>query len=209
LTEQPSSPVAHPEDLALAQGASAGEGRAWDRLIDQYGQRIYNLAFHFAGEPAGAEDLTQEIFLKLYRSLHRYRGDVPLVAWALRLSRNLCIDHYRSTRTAQRATVVSEEILSHMASDDDPGARAVRRERLRTVYGALERMPEELATVVLLRDLQGFSYEEIVEMLEIPSGTLKSRLNRARRELAERVSEMLSSATSIPGGFARPEASPC
>ena len=106
-TTSPTSP-----DLLLARLAAGGRADAWEELLALYGERIYNLAFHFAGSAADAEDLTQEIFLRLYQNLRLYRGDVPLAAWALRLSRNLCIDHYRRTRRERRAGAVSEEVLA-------------------------------------------------------------------------------------------------
>ncbi len=86
------SPSASSPELFLARRAARAEAQAWDEIIERYGERIFNLAFRFTGNQAEAEDLTQEIFLKLYRNLDRYRGDVPLAAWALRLSRWLCID---------------------------------------------------------------------------------------------------------------------
>lgn len=179
-------------DLLLARRAASGLPEAWNELLRLYASRIYNLAVHFAGSAADAEDLTQEIFLRLYQNLRQYRGDVPLAAWALRLSRNLCIDHYRRARRERRSTVVSDEVLQHMPALDDPQAEAVGRQQLRTVYRALEEMPEDLAEVVLLRDLQGWSLEETAVSLEVPVGTVKSRLHRARLELAERVTAQLA-----------------
>lgn len=187
-------------DLFLARRAVAGQSQAWEELVGRYGGRIYNIAFQFVGEVAEAEDLTQEVFLKLYNNLHLYRGDVPLVGWALRLSRNLCIDHYRRNRQARRCTFVSEEILNAMPAADDPLAVAQRREQVRLVYRSLEEMSEGLAVVILLRDLQGWSYEELAAFLELPLGTVKSRLSRGREELARRLSHI--------GRNPRPGASP-
>jgi RNA polymerase sigma-70 factor (ECF subfamily) len=195
------------DDLLLARRAAAGQAAAWDELVERYGRRLYNLAYQFAGDPAEAEDLTQEIFIRLYQALGRYRGDVPLAAWALTLSRNLCIDHYRRNRRLRRSTQLSEAMLEVMPAADDPAAAAERRQRLEAVYGALEEMTEAAAVVVLLRDLQGLSYEETAAALELPLGTVKSRLNRARRELGDRVRERLSptSPRLDPGA----EAAPC
>jgi RNA polymerase sigma-70 factor (ECF subfamily) len=186
-------------DLLLARLAATGRADAWERLLALYGERIYNLAFHFAGAAADAEDLTQEIFLRLYQNLRLYRGDVPLAAWALRLSRNLCIDHYRRARRERRAGAVSESVLAHLpATGDDPQAEAQRRQQLRTVYHELEAMSEDLAEVVLLRDLQGWSQEETAAWLEVPVGTVKSRLHRGRMELASRVTARLAARTPAP-----------
>jgi RNA polymerase sigma-70 factor (ECF subfamily) len=186
-------------DLLLARRAAGGRADAWEELIALYGERVYNLAFHFAGSAPDADDLTQEIFLRLYQNLRSYRGDVPLAGWALRLSRNLCIDHYRRARHERRAVAVSEEVLARLpAGDDDPHARAHKRQQLREVYRALEQMPEELAEVVLLRDLQGWTLEETAAGLDLPLGTVKSRLHRARLDLAARITAKLG----VRGGIA-------
>jgi len=170
-------------DLLLARRAAAGQAGAWDEILELYGERLYNLAFQFAGSRPEAEDLTQEIFLRLFQNLGRYRGEAPLAAWALRLSRNLCIDHYRRMREERRSVAVSEEILQQVAAGDDPQAEAQRRQEVAAVYQALEEMPESLAEVVLLRDLQGWSLEETAAALELPVGTVKSRLHRGRIEV--------------------------
>jgi RNA polymerase sigma-70 factor (ECF subfamily) len=186
------APIPSP-DLLLARLAARGRADAWEELLALYGERVYNLAFHFAGSRPDAEDLTQEIFLRLYQNLRLYRGDVPLAAWALRLSRNLCIDHYRRNRRERRAGAVSDEVLAQLpAAGDDPQVQAQKRQQLRTVYGELEEMTEELAEVVLLRDLQGWSLEETATWLDVPVGTVKSRLHRARLELAGRVTARMA-----------------
>lgn len=180
-------------DLLLARRAAGGRADAWEELLSRYGERIYNLAFQFTGSAADAEDLTQEVFLRLYQNLRLYRGDVPLAAWALRLSRNLCIDHYRRCRRERRADFVSEEVLDRLPADGtDPQAEAQRRQQLRAVYRGLQELPEELAEVVLLRDLQGWSLEETATYLEAPVGTVKSRLHRGRLELAGHVNAKLA-----------------
>ncbi len=186
-------------DLFLARRAAKADPQAWDEIVELYGERIFNLAYRFAGNQPEAEDLTQDIFLKLYRNLHRYRGDVPLLAWALRLSRNLCIDHYRHHRARNQAETVSDEVLAHLPADDDPQQRVQKRERRRLVHQVLAEMSESLASTLMLRDLQGLSYEEIAGFFEVPVGTIKSRLNRGRRELVRRIEERLKRArASMP-----------
>ena len=185
-----SAPAPTP-DLLLARRAAAGQVAAWDEIVELYGERIYNVALSFAASREEAEDLTQEVFLKLYRSLKSYRGDVPLVAWTLRLSRNLCIDHYRSVRTERRSTAVSDEILRWLPAADDPEAEALHKSRLDAVYGELAEMDEEHAVLVVLKDLQGWSLEEAAQALDLPLGTVKSRLHRARKELSLRVAARL------------------
>ena len=206
LMTTPHSPPGPNPDLFLARRAAAGQADAWAELIERYGRRIYNIAFQFAGHTAEAEDLTQEIFLKLHRNLGRYRGDVPLAGWTLRLSRNLCVDHYRRTRTERRTVVVSDELLKRQAGSLDTAARAERRERLRMVYQTLEEMPEAFAEILMLRDLQGLSYADICTFLELPEGTMKSRLRRARLELMRRIDrrrQALGDRTPTRGGAYR------
>ena len=186
-------------DLMLARRAAAGQTAAWDELIELYGRRIYNVAFQFAGSREEAEDLTQEIFLKLYQNLKRYRGDVPLVAWTLRLSRNHCIDLYRKTRREKRSTFVSEAVLEQLPAADDPQVDAQRRQQLEAVYAGLENLPPDLAEVVVLADLQGWSMEETASYLDAPLGTVKSRLHRARKRLADQVRLLLN-----PSGLGEP-----
>lgn len=175
------------DDLELAREAAAGKSAAWDEIVELYGRKIFNVALHFSSRQEQAEDLTQDIFLRLFRNLRKYRGDVPLVAWTLRLSRNLCIDHYRRTRRERETVFLSEAALELATSGADPQLDAQRRELLTQVHAALREMREELAIVVSLRDLQGLTYLEISSLLDLRVGTLKSRLNRGRQELIERI----------------------
>lgn len=170
-------------DLFLARRAAKGDPAAWDQLIELYGERIYNLALRFTGHPAEAEDLTQDIFLKLYRQLNRYRGDVPLMAWALRLSRNLCIDRYRHLRSRHFGQTLGEESLAKLTAEGNPQRHYQQAENRRLVHRALAKMSDGQAMVIILRDLQGFTYEEMATYFEVPIGTVKSRLNRARQQL--------------------------
>ncbi|MEM1177902.1 MAG: sigma-70 family RNA polymerase sigma factor [Acidobacteriota bacterium] len=188
----------HP-DLLLARRAQKADDRAWDEIVARYGERIYNLALRFTGGRNGeAEDLTQDVFLKLYGHLGSYRGEVPLMAWALRLSRNLCVDYYRRHRRRYQGTV-GAEVLQFRSGDDDPLRDSWLQQRRELVHQTLAEMGEEQATVVMLRDLQGMAYDEVAHILELPVGTVKSRLNRARRELMSRVTEKLAAAEARDG----------
>lgn len=190
-------------DLFLAKRAAAGHESAWAELIDRHGPRLFNLALQFAGSREEAEDLTQEIFMRLYLNLRSYRGEVPLIGWALRLSRNLCIDHYRRTRQERRWRRVASEVLEHLPSTDNVEAASQRRQRLEAVYAALCDLEETQAEAVLLCDLQGVSLLEASAYLEIPVGTLKSRLHRGRQRLAElvlaRVTPMIAEPSAAKG----------
>lgn len=190
--------VTHAADLDLARRAAAADVAAWDELVCRFGTTIYNLAYRFAGTGDDAEDLTQDVFLKLYANLERYRGDVPLIAWALRLSRNHCIDRYRAWRARPLATAEPETLLDRLPGDDDPRARAERRQARRLVEAALETLAEPLATVVMLRDFEELSYEEIAVFLEVPIGTVKSRLSRARRALVAALEPRFAARSTSP-----------
>jgi RNA polymerase sigma-70 factor (ECF subfamily) len=179
-------------DLFLARRAAAGQSDAWEELVNMYGRRIYNMALQFAGNPDEAEDLTQEIFLRLYRNLGRFRGDVPLIAWTMRLSKNLCIDHYRRLRREQRWTRVPEIVLNHLPGTDNPEAESQQRQKIEAVFAVLAELSENLAELVLLCDLQGWSLKETAAYLEIPLGTLKSRLHRARNQVVKGVEARLA-----------------
>ena len=148
----------HRQDLRLARRAAAGKRPAWDEIIDLYGGRIFNLALQFSRDRTAAEDLTQDIFLRLFKNLRKYRGDVPLVAWTLRLSRNLCIDQYRHARRERESAFLPEHALATMTSGwPNPREEAQRRELLQQIDEVLPELREDLALVVSLRDLQGLS----------------------------------------------------
>lgn len=177
-------------DLLLARRAARADAQAWEEIVARFGERIYNLAYRFAGSAGEAEELTQDVFLKLYQNLGRYRGDVPFVGWALRLSRNACIDHFRHHRRRMQSEV-SETPLHFLSSGDDPHRETWLAHRRRLVHRTLAKMTEDQATIIALCDLQGWSYEEASAFLEVPLGTVKSRLNRARRELFHRLESTL------------------
>ena len=179
-------PAPHP-DADLVSRCQRGDDAAWAELVDRYGRKVYGIAWHFTYDRSEAEELTQDCFLKLWENLDRYEpSEASLLAWIAALSRNLCIDHYRKRRREKGFRFLSDDAVSAvLPSSDDPQADAVRRERLRFLLEALAELPDELAEVVMLRDLDGLDYREIGDFLKLPDGTVKSRLNRARIELAK------------------------
>jgi RNA polymerase sigma-70 factor (ECF subfamily) len=181
-------PSPHP-DADLVARCQRGDDGAWTDLVEKYGRKVYGIAWHFTYDRAEAEELTQECFLKLWENLDRYEpSEASLLAWIAALSRNLCIDHYRKRRREKGFRFLSEEaVTSVLPAGDDPQADAVGRERVRFLLEALADLPDELAEVVMLRDLDGLDYREIGDFLKLPDGTVKSRLNRARIELARTI----------------------
>jgi len=177
-----------PDEKDLVDRCRKGDDAAWREMVDHLGQRVYSVAYHFTLKREDAEELSQEIFLKIFENLHRYDGSYPLLAWVVSLARNLCIDRYRRRKRERSFRFVSNEAVEPLLqSGDDPAADALRKERTKLLFWALSEIPEDLAEILVLRDLDGMAYEEIGRALDLPDGTVKSRLFRARAEVARKV----------------------
>jgi RNA polymerase sigma-70 factor (ECF subfamily) len=178
------------DEKDLVARCRKGEDDAWRELVDRFGPKVYAIAYHFTLKREDAEELSQEIFLKLFENLHRYDGGFPLVAWVLSVSRNLCIDRYRRKKREKSFRFVSDDaVTALLKSEDDPAGMALKKERTQLLFSALSEIPEDLAEILILRDLNGMAYDEIGTALELPEGTVKSRLFRARAEVARRIRE--------------------
>jgi RNA polymerase sigma-70 factor, ECF subfamily len=186
------------DEKSLVERCRQGEDEAWRELVVLFGQKIYSVAYHFTLKREDAEELAQEIFLKIFENLHRYDGSFPLAAWIVSLSRNLCIDRYRRRKREKSFRFVTDDAVAPMLrSKDDPAADALKNERTKILFSALAVIPEDLAEILVLRDLDGLAYEEIGLALELPDGTVKSRLFRARTEVARKIRERQE---TRPGG---------
>jgi RNA polymerase sigma-70 factor, ECF subfamily len=179
----------HTTDAELVKECLAGHHPAWETIVRQHTSRVYNLAYRFTGRFDEAEDLTQEIFLKIYRTLNSYRPESgALVTWIVRVGRNHIIDHYRKFKTERTHTdsleVEYEKAEENPARYANPAQALEQRELSERVHLALLKISEDLREAVILRDLEEFTYEEIASMLDLPLGTVKSRINRGRAELA-------------------------
>ena len=165
-----------------------GEQGAWDDLIRQYSRRVYALCYRFTNRENDAQDLTQEVFLRVFRTLGSFRaGEGCFGVWLTRLTRNLLVDHYRRTKH-ERVTDALEDKLAILEERTAQSARTdglvAGREAGELLQVALQKLSPELREAVILRDLQEMEYREIAQVLDIPEGTVKSRLNRGRAELA-------------------------
>jgi len=171
-----------------------GDSGAWAELVRTHHRRVYGLCYRFTGNPTDAEDLTQDVFLKIYSNLSSFdtsRGS--LVVWISTMTRNLLVDNFRRTRN-QRATSSlddgwesAEELkpIDRLTSATlSPHESAARKELAKMVQEALARVSPDLREAVILRDLQDMDYKEIAQVLGIPEGTVKSRISRGRAELA-------------------------
>lgn len=182
------TPSVAPADatVTLIQRCLAGDADAWTELVRLHRRRVYHVAYTFTGRHDQAEDLTQDIFLKVFRSLGTFDRRANFQTWLVSVSRNLCIDHYRSVRLERTLTDPGTDpgSLSTVAPDPSPVARLEAEDRSTLLRQALATLAPTLRTAVMLRDLQELSYQEIAERLGVPEGTVKSRINRGRTELA-------------------------
>ena len=173
----------------LVRRCRKGDGAAWEEIVQSYSRRIYNLAYRFTSRADAAEDLTQEVFIRVYRSLDQYdskQGD--LQNWLMRLARNLIIDDYRRRQRAPQNAHADdlEDHTYHLKSKSGSvHTEMERRELGKQVQSGIDKLSPDLRTCVILRDIEELSYQEIVDLLKIPEGTVKSRINRGRIELAK------------------------
>jgi RNA polymerase sigma-70 factor (ECF subfamily) len=177
---------------ALIQRCLQGDELAWDAIVQQYRRKVFNVAYKFVGRHDEAEDLTQDIFLKIFKSLGTFDRRANFQTWLISVSRNLCIDHYRSVRQ-ERQTIdrqVDPNQLSPVAPEAGPVAALEQQDRVVLLREALAGLPQSLRTAVIMRDIQELTYQEIAERLQLPEGTVKSRINRGRTELARQIRRM-------------------
>jgi RNA polymerase sigma-70 factor (ECF subfamily) len=181
-------------DAQLVQQCLRGEGPAWEELVRRHTRRVFGLCYRFTGNSTEAEDLSQEVFLRIYRTLPSYRpafGAFP--TWLTSVTRNLLVDHYRRTRRDR----ITDSIDDAMPALEEKHSPAKTPDRLAQaaelsvqLQHGLARLSPELREAVILRDLQGLDYSEIQVVLQVPEGTVKSRINRGRIELARILTEM-------------------
>jgi RNA polymerase sigma-70 factor, ECF subfamily len=176
------------QDIQLIERCLGGEEAAWEDLVKIHTRRVYAICCRFTSSDQEAQDLTQDVFLRVFRSLKSFRaGEGSFTVWLARLTRNLLIDHYRRSKL-ERATDSIEEQLPMIEDTRAMSARAdgmlAGREASEVLQGALRKLSPELRETVILRDLEELEYKEIAQVLNVPEGTVKSRLNRGRAELA-------------------------
>jgi len=175
-------------DIQLVERCLNGEEAAWEDLVKVHTRRVYGICYRFTGSDHEAQDLTQEVFLRIFRSLKSFRsGEGSFTVWLSRLTRNLLIDHYRRTKL-DRATDSIEEQLPMLEEKTAMISRTdglvAGREASELLQQGLQKLSPELRETVILRDLEELEYREIAQVLNVPEGTVKSRLNRGRAELA-------------------------
>ena len=176
----------------LIERCLKGDQQAWEQIVRLHWRKVFNVAYKFVGKHDEAEDLTQDIFLKIFKALKTFDRRANFQTWIISISRNLCIDHYRSVRK-ERQTIAREVDTSDLqpASVERGPYQVVEHGDLRALLRqALQTLPVTLRTAVILRDLHELSYQEIADQLGLPEGTVKSRINRGRIELARQLKRL-------------------
>ena len=176
-----------------------GDASAWEEIVRTHNRRIYNICYRFTGSQDDAEDLTQEVFIRIYKTLKSYdleRG--AFTTWVTTMTRNLLVDHFRKSKQDR----MTDSMDAAPAADEDaptlgdqiqdekprPDAAVETQQKQKMVQLALQKLSPELREAVILRDLQDMDYREIADALKVPEGTVKSRINRGRTELARLLS---------------------
>jgi len=194
-TEQVSS-----DDLQLVQRAQARDAEAFQTLVLRYQDRVFNTAFRLTGERGLAEDLTQEVFLKAFKALKKFKGKSSFSTWLYRITVNAATSEWRRAGAQKRGKEVPFPSVGGdplnprwepPSSCGDPRAEAERAERNVLVQKAIEDLEGDFRVVVVLRDIEGFSYEEIAEIIDRPVGTVRSRLHRARGDLKDKLKSLV------------------
>jgi len=185
--DSPFAQPAAPDELI--ERCLQGDQLAWEAIVHQNWRKVFNVAYKFVGKHDEAEDLAQDIFLKIFRSLHTFDRRANFQTWLISVSRNLCIDHYRSVRK-ERETInrdVDPGELMPASREVSAYAALEQQDRVVLLRAAMQQLPETLRTAVMLRDIRELSYQEIATQLRLPEGTVKSRINRGRTELARQI----------------------
>ncbi len=174
-----------PEDKALIKRCLNGDDTAWSFLVTRYSALIYNIAFRFMWNRERSEDLTQDIFLKIFTALRTYDETKDFKSWICRIAKNQCIDEYRKRKPESTDISIDSNETPDLQFDGTPHSVLESDERTAMVGNALSKLGGDMRTVIALRDIYGHSYDEISSMTGIAVGTVKSRINRGRIELAK------------------------
>jgi len=181
------------DDSILLKKARKGDIRSFEELIMPFEKKVYNIAYRMMGNAEDAMDIAQEVFIKIYKNLSGFKAQSSLSTWIYRITVNTCMDEIRRQKSKHTASLdaMVESGIPFSAKDKSdlglPEKSFEKKEQRMVIENAISQLSEEYRVAVILRDIQGFSYEEIAEILQCSLGTVKSRLNRGRKELRERL----------------------
>ena len=179
------------DEKKLIERASGGDPSAFNRLMAQHENRMYAVALRMCANREDAQDCLQEAMLRVYRAIGSFKGQSTFSTWVYRITMNTCLDELRRKKNRQNTSL--DNLVDMGWSPTDGGAgpekQALMREMREKMHGAIRELPDDMRAAVVLRDIQGFSYDEIAQMLEINAGTIKSRISRGREKLREKLKE--------------------
>lgn len=190
------------DDLTLVQRVRSGDQRAFKQLVERYQRKVYAVAYGMLKDKEEARDVAQEAFVKVYKYLDHFKGDASFYTWLYRITANVCIDVMRRKGTAKGDHVEFDETQAQDTSEANLGAlgsklgtnpqkSVLRRELAEKIHEALQQVPEKHREILLLREVEGMSYEDLARTLEIPKGTVMSRLFHARLKVQKLLNEYL------------------
>lgn len=207
LTDQAERASRKAADLALVDKAKAGDRKAFGVLVETYQQRVYAIAFGILRSRDDAWDAAQEAFVKAYKNLHRFEGNSAFYTWLYRITYNLSIDHLRDRKRRERADLTEtkklEEALRRTGKKPagDPDESADRRELTAVLHEAMSKLSDKHRAIIVLREIEGLSYEEIADVLKISKGTVMSRLFHARKNLQKLLGPYVQEGSDVPASL--------
>lgn len=176
------------DDIQLIEKCLLEDGLAWEEILRRYKKRVFNISYQFVGRMDEAEDLTQEIFFKVFNALDKFNQEANFQYWIIRVSKNYCIDYYRKKRKEREAMVDNmEQVINVLKSVSTPQLVLEEKEKQKAIRESIGSLPPILRSCIVLRNIYGYSYQEIANILDIPEGTVKSRINRGRLELSKKL----------------------
>jgi len=187
------------DDKELVRKSLGGDSGAFAAIVERYQHRVYNIAFRMTGDREDSLDLAQESFIRVFRALHGFKGDSSLSTWIYRIANNVVVDELRKRQRRPKVVQSTDAVLSHEDGEhtfelsspleDTPEQVVLRKEKRQEIQLALLQLSAEHRAVLVMRDVEGLSYEEIAEIFMLNVGTVKSRLNRARLALREKLAK--------------------
>jgi RNA polymerase sigma-70 factor (ECF subfamily) len=187
-----------PSDQTLVERSQAGDRRAFDLLVLKYQHKIVQLVGRYVRDPTEAMDVAQEAFIKAYRALPTFRGDSAFYTWLYRIAINTAKNYLVAARRRpvdydlDLQDPEQYDVQVRLKDTDTPEGLLLTNEIRHTVEKAISQLPEDLRTAIILRELEGMSYEEIAQAMDCPVGTVRSRIFRAREAIAKRLQPLLS-----------------
>lgn len=177
------------EEGRLIQRASEGDAAAFNTLMGAQERRMYAVALRMCGNPEDAQDCLQEAMLRIWRAISGFKGQSSFSTWAYRITMNTCLDELRKRKNRPNTSLdgLVDSGWSPTDEDDTPERHAVRREVRRNLQAFIQELPEDMRTAIVLRDIQGYAYDEIADILDTNVGTIKSRISRGREKLREKI----------------------